>query len=63
MGRTLMLRQMDGENYTTMDFNPFLASILLEINKRILVWVGLAWRKHDSLIRKIIEENSSADHV
>ncbi|VVC44605.1 Reverse transcriptase domain [Cinara cedri] len=31
--------------------------ILKEIKKRRLVWAGHAWRKHDSLIRRVIEEN------
>ncbi|VVC30294.1 eIF3G, RNA recognition motif,RNA recognition motif domain,Eukaryotic translation initiation factor 3 [Cinara cedri] len=31
--------------------------ILKEIKKRRLVWAGHAWRKHDSLIRRVIEKN------
>ncbi|VVC38751.1 Reverse transcriptase domain [Cinara cedri] len=31
--------------------------ILKEIKKRRLVWARHAWRKHDSLIRRVIEEN------
>ncbi|KAE9525900.1 hypothetical protein AGLY_013949 [Aphis glycines] len=31
---------------------------LKEIKKRRLVWVRHTWRKHDSLIRRVIEENS-----
>jgi len=31
--------------------------ILKEIKKRRIVWAEHAWRKHDSLIRRVIEEN------
>jgi exonuclease III len=32
-------------------------NIIKEIKKRRLVWAGHAWRKHESLIKKVIEEN------
>jgi hypothetical protein len=31
--------------------------VLKEIKKRWLVWAGHVWRNHDSLIRRVIEEN------
>lgn len=62
MGRTLMFWQTNGGNYTTINCNSFLvtnilsANILKEIEKRRLIWAGYSRRKHESLIRKVIED-------
>jgi len=61
MGYSLMFRQMNGGNYTTMNSNPFFSdqcilSYVVRDKKRRLVWAGHAWRKHDSPIGKVIEE-------
>lgn len=49
-----MLRRLNGRNDTTMNYHPF---FILKEKKRRLVWAEHALRKHESLIREVIEEN------
>jgi len=55
-----MSRQKNGGNYITMNCNPFFIDqvYLKKFKKKETGLAGHAWRKCESLIRKVIEKNS-----